>query len=117
MKIKKGFKILLYAVVAVIIIISVCMIYVNYGIYIREKYTHEYLESIGYDNSEIKQIKANYQINLESTPWSTEVIFEDEPTVIYYYYYEGKTKMSQGGVSGGSVDIDKKHAEEWYYRK
>lgn len=71
----------------------------------------------GYTKTEIKDIQARHSfinVILSYPEWRVSVVFEDEPSVVYFYGFNNDGEISQSGVSGGSADMEKedlKHIE------
>ena len=110
-------KILLCTLSVVLIVAIGFTVYVFNGSKVRENYVMEYLESKGYTDSQIQNIKAEYSFFngiLGYQTWAINVVFADEPDFTYTYLYDSKAGVSQGSVTGGDINTKKedfKHGE------
>ncbi|MFE7064982.1 hypothetical protein ACFVAD_22895 [Sutcliffiella sp. NPDC057660] len=81
----------------------------------RHEATLSYLkEDRGYKQNEIKSVEVEYSIMsvlFSYHPWAIKVVYEDEPSAIYYYHYEDGV-MSQSRLSGSNPDELYHHLED-----
>lgn|SRR5690625_1426187 len=105
MKLIKG----LVIIISLIIIIVPTSVYgfVKYKSYTLEKETRKHLKTIGYKDDEILDVKTKIK---KLSLFTAEVIFSDEPNIIYDYKKEGNN-IIQIGPTTDKRDYEYKHLE------
>ncbi|WP_078552854.1 DUF3139 domain-containing protein [Bacillus alkalicellulosilyticus] len=97
---KKLLVVILSVLMVSIVVVPIGLLYVlnngnPYTKYLAEKYVPTHLEEVGYSKEDIKQthyIEPKHLINKDFYHGHYKVIFQDEPTVVYYY---GVTKKGK----------------------
>lgn len=93
-----------------LVIVIVSTIYIVSGSQSRKNHVIEYLQGKGYSASEIQDVRVSYSfLNavLGYQKWQINVVFEDEPSVVYQYSYRDG-QILQRGFTGGNDDMGKK---------
>ena len=106
---KKVKKILLRIAAAIAALILAVLIYVGIGRHRMDKLLHEHLSAQGYTDADISRytISHSFLNRILSYPeWRIEVVFADEPDVVYEYGYWN------GDVSQGSAHSDRIREKE-----
>ena len=97
--------------IIVSIFIMSIILYKEIGKNIVKNKMIDYLESENYDKSDIKSIDvSHYFINkiLSYNEWVIKVVYEDEPTSIYFFTLKNG-EIVDDGVSGTTEKEDLKH--------
>ncbi len=104
-------KILISVFSCLLIVITVCVIFIVFGSAARKSSLIEYLENKGYSEAEIQKVQVKYLLSdivvWGGNGWKASVIFKDEPTVTYLFRFTGKNQISLGEISGGTAENDK----------
>lgn len=109
--VKVAFKKNIIPIIGVFTVFVVTIGYVIIGSNIIEKKTWEYLESKGYQTSEIQSLEVTHSfLNfiLSYDEWNVKVVYIDEPTSVYSYRLVDD-KIVDGGISGTTDKEDLKH--------
>ena len=89
----------IFSVVGMIIILSplICLGYVEYRLHRLEKVTYTYLYDVkNYAEKEVLSVKGNMK---KLSLFTVEVIFSDEPAIMYDYKMNGRGEIIQIGAS------------------
>ena len=101
-----GKKIIIGVLSFAAVIAMVFVVYISYGSGVRKNYVIDHLESKGYSQSQMHEIKTKYSflsLLYGYQPWTASVEFADELGIIYYYNFNSKMGVSQGSFSGDDL--------------
>jgi predicted anti-sigma-YlaC factor YlaD len=111
-QIKSKTKVIITTVLSALVIVAIGIGYVSYVAKDAPRYEEQimaYLSYQGYFDEEISSVKARHSPwnifrSYQYQQWRVDVIFADEPNIIYYYAFDEKGMMSQ--TFSGAVNAD-----------